>query len=759
MQSNPPASTAQGQVYTVTSASRALDPDDGVLTLGEAANAINDTPGHDTIRFDPALAGKTVEVLGPIIGSPVTIEGPSAGRIVVDSRFDQVFQVDDSDAGNEINVTIKNLTLTGGGGISGGGILNRENLTLDNVAVRENFADTGAGIANEGGTLTLRDSVVADNQANAGNAGGIGNFVFDGRNPSMEIINSDIIGNTGTGITNSGVLTTRGAYIADNEAESQGAGIFQAVGASGGSMTLVNTTIANNSTTNFNVGGGISGNGSIKAYNTSIVGNDSNWNVGGVHIADSAEFYNSTIAGNEVVDGPERLTGGRDIANLDGRSVLLANTIVADGKGGAEISGGLGVSLAGKNVVQGGLPSGPNPKVLEGNPALAPLADRGGDVPVRLPTQGSNAVNTGQKGGRGADVVDLDGDDDTGETMPFEARGAGFDRVSGGKVDIGAAERGGASNVSGELEAELDAIPGAANVGVPVLLNAGDTTAGEATVTAYRWDFDGDGSLDTPEQTAATTTHVYNEAGPVSPTVHVTSSTGATATAEAAVRIRPEDGPDFQILDLSPAEQLTALYVGYFGRAPGPEGLSFWMGQYDRDRDFAKAPSQTLDDVAESFRLSDEAQALYPFLKPDAANSASRAEIESFLDDVYANLFDRAPSDAGRAFWADTTMERLQAGENVGDIIIDIISGASDRMDDIDGDGQAENLSDATTIANKIGVAADYTEGIDQDAFTKAEARTRLDGDFGDASAVLDRLDPTTVTGISGADAGDALLG
>lgn len=53
---------------------------------------------------------------------------------------------------------------------------------------------------------------------------------------------------------------------------------------------------------------------------------------------------------------------------------------------------------------------------------------------------GSPAINTGNNTDVPQDTNDLDGDSNTTEPIPFDARGVGYQRISAGTVDIGAFE-------------------------------------------------------------------------------------------------------------------------------------------------------------------------------------------------------------------------------------------------------------------------------------------------------------------------------
>src|SRR5439155_20010426 len=66
--------------------------------------------------------------------------------------------------------------------------------------------------------------------------------------------------------------------------------------------------------------------------------------------------------------------------------------------------------------------------------------DNGGPTKTHALIAGSPAINAGAVGSIPADSLDLDGDGNRTEPMPFDQRGAGFARVLDGLPDIGAGE-------------------------------------------------------------------------------------------------------------------------------------------------------------------------------------------------------------------------------------------------------------------------------------------------------------------------------
>ena len=131
-------------------------------------------------------------------------------------------------------------------------------------------------------------------------------------------------------------------------------------------------------------------------------------------------------------------------------------------------------------------------------------------------------------------------------------------------------------------------------------------------------------------------------------------------------------------------DAITALYVGYFDRAPDPAGLQFWIDQIDNGREF--------NTIAADFAASPEAVALYPYLTtPDVSSPAA------FITSIYANLFGRTPEAEGLEFWTGV----LEDGSvSVADMIEAIIMGARDDAD--------AGTFDKSVLDNKVEVGLDF---------------------------------------------------
>ncbi len=129
--------------------------------------------------------------------------------------------------------------------------------------------------------------------------------------------------------------------------------------------------------------------------------------------------------------------------------------------------------------------------------------------------------------------------------------------------------------------------------------------------------------------------------------------------------------------------QVSSLYVGYFGRAGDPSGENYWIGQLN-------AKTITLSQMAASFATQPEATAKYPYLA-----NPNLSDPGAFVDQVYLNLFNHVADVTGKAYWVAQLQAAGGSASAVGQFILNVISGAV-AVDD-------------TTITNKVDVASDFT--------------------------------------------------
>tara|TARA_R110002049_G_scaffold84221_1_gene214420 strand:- start:1470 stop:3788 length:2319 start_codon:yes stop_codon:yes gene_type:complete len=165
-------------------------------------------------------------------------------------------------------------------------------------------------------------------------------------------------------------------------------------------------------------------------------------------------------------------------------------------------------------------------------------------------------------------------------------------------------------------------------------------------------------------------------------------------------------------------QALTALYVGYYDRAPDPDGLQFWIDQIDNGREFST--------IAADFAAAPEALAKYPYLStPDVSTPST------FITSIYLNLFGRTPDQAGLDFWTGVLND---GSVSVAEMIEEIIMGAVNDED--------AGTFDKTVLDNKIEVGLDFAEstadvsGFEFDADAKLAAEAAVNGVTEDPATV-----------------------
>jgi fibronectin-binding autotransporter adhesin len=356
------------RIFLVDSLSNTIDGDYTLnkFSLPEALALANTIPGADIIRFRNNLPG-TINLSGTALAitDHVLIDGSGAAVLTIDAgSLSEAFTI-----ASDVVVTLQDLTMQNGSGTVGGAIVNAGTLTILRSEIRDSIAATsGGGISHTGpGTLTIRDSTIADNQTTVAGGGGIV--------------------------------------------------------ATGGSVLVINSTVSGNLAVSH--GGGIA----INAPTT------------------SATFVNTTITGNRVVSG----TGG-GIRATSG-NLLLNNSIVADNLAGAaasDISGNANTAsshnLIGNAATAAGIVHGVDGNIVGNDGAgtiniatvlNTTLTYKVGPLRIHRILKNSPAVDAGQN----SLAVD-----EFGQQLTSDERGSGFPRITDGNargvatVDIGAYE-------------------------------------------------------------------------------------------------------------------------------------------------------------------------------------------------------------------------------------------------------------------------------------------------------------------------------
>jgi hypothetical protein len=297
---------------------------------------------------DAAAAGGTLRVKGMCYGDTtiskaLTIVGesnPGFGPATLNGGNNQV-KPGSVIVNHTATVSITGLAITGG---------------YSNSFIQGILAERGGGVYNEGGSVTLTDSIVSDNTAHGNGAGltqhqepeGGGGIYNEGG--SLTLNDSTIAGNTGGerggGIYNvGGAVRLTGSTVASNTASkslrglgqgSYGGGIYN----EGGSLSLIKTTVTGNRSKGAlvvfaGIGGGIyNERASLTITDSTVSGNEATVAGGGIS-AGSVTLNNSTVSGNTALEG-----GGVYAA-----SITLNNSTVSDNTALIDIEreyGGLG---------------------------------------------------------------------------------------------------------------------------------------------------------------------------------------------------------------------------------------------------------------------------------------------------------------------------------------------------------------------------------------------------------------------------------
>ncbi|NQV25154.1 MAG: hypothetical protein HQ518_12390, partial [Rhodopirellula sp.] len=401
-----------------------VNPGDGIVadaagnvSLRAAIMEANALAGNDTIvlpagtyAFTLGGAGDNTSATGDLditetTGS-LTIIGAGAASTVIDARsLERVFHIL---GGATLN--LRGVTVTGGrvtGSVDGGGIRNDGGtVTIADSVITQNTSQNSAGGINNTGNLTLTRVTVSDNSA-AKTGGGIlnaGNLIINTStiggtsDPSDPLIpdlrNTSVL--AGGGIVNltTGTLVMNNSTIAGNVATSaaaQGAGLYSI-----GTATLTNVTIAENESGG--AGGGLAvGGGTTQLLNTLIGNNNS-----------------VTTLSNDVL---ETLVNGVSTITTQGNN-LVENTT--------------GATVAFPLPAMAGQPNA-NGDLVGVTALLGVLTDNGGPTATVAVMPGSPAIDAG------ADTTDAT--DQRGITRALDDFSVANPNRLG--IDIGAYETGG----------------------------------------------------------------------------------------------------------------------------------------------------------------------------------------------------------------------------------------------------------------------------------------------------------------------------
>ncbi|MEH2025291.1 DUF4347 domain-containing protein [Nostoc sp.] len=447
--------------------------DSGAGSLRQALLNANATAGADTITFAGSVfTDATPDIITLTSGKltitdDVTIVGTGASHLTISgNNASSVFEI----AGTGTDVSMDGLKIANANDLIYGSILLDSNasLNLTNSNVSNNQGAVG-GIFNRG-NLSLTNTTVSDNQGSS-----LGGGIFN--TGSLILTNSTVSGNSayiyrsfnayGGGIFNTGTLKITGSTISNNTAyaegvayrfpnfyPSYGGGIYNS-----GTIDISGSTISGNGSGD---GGGVFNDGTFSLTNSTVYDNNvSNRDIGNSIINDSGTrggaidnnsgtltLTNDTITNNYGTGNYNFNTVNGGVFNESDGTVIVGNTIIAGNLSYGEnygVSGDvkgnftdLGNNLIGARTDSTGFTTstlvGTSANPID--PKLSPLQNNGGATFSNALIGDSPAINAGNNA-----LISI--------SITTDQRGAGFDRISEGTVDIGALEFNGQNGTNG----------------------------------------------------------------------------------------------------------------------------------------------------------------------------------------------------------------------------------------------------------------------------------------------------------------------
>ena len=170
------------------------------------------------------------------------------------------------------------------------------------------------------------------------------------------------------------------------------------------------------------------------------------------------------------------------------------------------------------------------------------------------------------------------------------------------------------------------------------------------------------------------------------------------------------DACDAVNLDIKYLNMVQKVYIAYYLRPADPAGLKWWAQQL-------KENNGDMSAIIDEYANSEEALRLW--------GEINSGNIESVIDSIYQNLFNRPADEAGKQFYADGFRNgRFTAGS----IVLDILNGASGE--------------DAQAIEKKLVYCNTFVNVLDPDGDYQGPFEATYNAD--DAEAVRDLLSRIT---------------
>ncbi|MDZ8222531.1 DUF4347 domain-containing protein [Nostoc sp. ChiVER01] len=436
--------------------------DSGSGSLRQAILNANATVGADTITFAGVFTDATPDIITLTSGklsitNDITILGTGASNLIVSGNNSSgVFEI----SGSGTDASIDGLKIANANDPLGSILLNSNtSLSLTNSTVSDNKGEVG-GIFNRG-TLSLTGTTVSSNRGSSLGGGIFNKGNLSLTNSTVSSNNANVRYNTayGGGIFNIGKVSINNSTVSNNNAfasglnrggpdpyPSYGGGIYNS-----GTIDIISSTVSGNGAAD---GGGISNSGTFSLINSTVSDNSVYYTGGGILNSGTLTLTNDTIT-NNIAEGFSYngvLGNGGGVVN-NGGNVIVGDTIIAgnsytvypddprDTGFSRDVSGNFtdaGNNLIGDNTGSTSFTT----STLVGtrtnpiDPRLSPLQNNGGTTFTNALLGDSPAINSGNNALIRAGIT-------------TDQRGAGFNRISKGTVDIGALEFNGLNGTNG----------------------------------------------------------------------------------------------------------------------------------------------------------------------------------------------------------------------------------------------------------------------------------------------------------------------
>ena len=319
--------------------------------------------------------------------------------------------------GGELSVTASTVLRNLGGAMS---VTETGDVRVESTMFSRNGTTAPSSV---GGVLLGRDtsasSTVLDRVALVGNRGGaVGGVGVLERTGTVEIVDSDLVSNTGTVAGALGVRSSPAVTVTLSSSVVTGqTGSTPVVAADAGSLLVRGSSALGNVASTVV---SVTGASSVELSQSTVTDNDVSQAVVEVGGTASAAVVQSTVSDNRSTGVVRRRGSGAG-------ALRVANSIVTANGGPLAAAGHQGPRpVADASLVPVGTPAGGRGNIATDDPRLGPAEDTLGTTPTLLPAAGSPAVDRG-------DVALVP----AGTTRDQR----GQPRQAGGRVDIGSVER------------------------------------------------------------------------------------------------------------------------------------------------------------------------------------------------------------------------------------------------------------------------------------------------------------------------------